>query len=417
MVLVYGKGTTGQHLTKFMDSNKIPFIWRDDGDFEENDLSKIRLIVVSPGVPFYHKIYKLARKKGIEIIGDIEYGYRLYRGKIFAITGTDGKSTTTYILGEFLKKENPFIGGNYGQPFINAVLNKNPLAVLEVSSFQIYATQTFRPDTGIFLNVSVDHLDWHKRKSHYVLSKWRMFRRMNRENAAVLNLDQKIISTEKLKTNRYYFSLDKLPREVEGIYHCGQSLIYKIKDKIGKIDITDFKLEGIHNIQNLMAASLSAIVHGITPAEIEKVIPRLKPLPYRIQPVAEIKGVKFYNDSKSTTVQSVEKAVASFKDFKVILIMGGIYKGGDFSILTRYPNIKKIVIYGKDRQILKQMLKEKEDIVFLKDTLEDSVKEAYEHAEKRDVILFSPGCSSFDSFKNYKERGEVFNKIVESIGK
>ncbi|WP_456381768.1 UDP-N-acetylmuramoyl-L-alanine--D-glutamate ligase [Persephonella sp.] len=417
MVLIYGKGTTGQSLARFMERNEIPHILRDDEDFSEDDLEKVSLIVISPGIPFYHNIYRLARKKGIEIIGDIEYAYRLYRGKIFAITGTDGKSTTTYILGELLKKENPFVGGNYGQPFINAVLNKNPVAVLELSSFQIYATQTFRPNTGVLLNVSVDHLDWHKRESHYLLSKYKMFKRMGRENTAILNLDQEIIQRVKIQADRYYFSMERLPRNLEGIYHCGQFLIYKIKNKTGKIDITDFKLEGVHNIQNLMAASLAAMIHGVSPEEIEEVIPNLKPLPYRIQPVGEVKGVRFYNDSKSTTIQSVEKAVASFKDSRVILIIGGIYKGGDFSVLLKYPNIKKIIIYGRDRQVLKQMLEDRKDIVLLKETLEDSVKEAYRQAEKGDVVLFSPGCSSFDMFKNYRERGEVFNKLVESIGK
>ncbi|WP_457639278.1 UDP-N-acetylmuramoyl-L-alanine--D-glutamate ligase [Persephonella sp.] len=415
MILIYGKGATGKSLSSFMESQGIKYLIKDDEDFSENLLDSVRLIITSPGIPFYHRIYRLARKKGIEIIGDVEFAYRLYQGKIIAITGTDGKSTTTYMVGEFLKKEKPFVGGNYGEPFINAVKEKNPLAVLELSSFQIYNTKTFKPNIGVLLNISTDHLDWHKRESHYLLSKYKMFKRMKKENKAVLNFDQQIVHRVEVPAEKFFFSMEKLPPSVEGIYYCGQFLIYRIGNKTGKIDITDFSLKGEHNIQNLMAASLTALVHGASSYEIERTIPELRPLPYRIQFVKEINGIQFFNDSKSTTVQSVEKAVNSFKDRKVVLIAGGVYKGGDFSVLSRLENIKTIILIGKNKQVIRQMIDESRKPVVCSGSLEDAVNTAFKTAEKGDVVLFSPGCASFDMFKNYKDRGESFNRAVEKL--
>ena len=413
MILIYGKGKTGKALSDYMSSSSIPHIIRDDKDFQEKDLDQVNTVVISPGIPFYHKIYRLSRKRGIEVIGDIEYAYRLYRGCLIAVTGTDGKSTTTHIIGQFLKEKNPFVGGNYGEPFINAVKENKKLSVLELSSFQIYSTKTFRPNTAVLLNIAVDHLDWHKRKSHYYLSKYKIFKRLEKHNTAVLNFDQEIIRNLKTRAKKYYFSVERLPSNYEGIYFCGNSLILKTYRNINRIDISDFKLKGLHNIQNLMASVMTAYISGVPIWEIERKIPQIKSLPFRIQYVKTIGGVEFYNDSKSTTVQSVVKAVESFPDKNVFLILGGIYKGGDFSVLKEFENLKGVFIIGRDKRVIKNMIKEKN--IYLCDSLDTAVKEAYKRAEMGDVVLFSPGCSSFDMFKNYMERGEKFNKIVESL--
>ncbi len=413
MVLIYGKGKTGKSVSNYMYSRSIPHIIRDDSDFREEDLDKVHTVIVSPGIPFYHKIYKLARKREIEVIGDIEYAYRLYKGYLIAITGTDGKSTTTYITGQLLKDKDPFVGGNYGEPFINAVKQNKKVAVLELSSFQIYSTKTFKPNTAVFLNVDVDHLDWHRRRSHYLLSKFKIFKRLDKQNTAILNFDQEIVRDTKTRAKKYFFSVEKLPSKYEGIYCCGNSLILKTYRNIIRIDISDYKLKGLHNVQNLMASVLTAYISGVPIVEIERKIPQIKPLPYRIQYLKTVNGIDFYNDSKSTTVQSVIKAVESFPDKNIYLILGGIYKGGDFTCLKNYKNIKGIFIIGKDKRVIKNMIKNKN--VYLSKNLEEAVKKAYKKAEKGDVVLFSPGCSSFDMFRNYMERGESFNKIVESL--
>ncbi len=411
MVLIFGKGKTGKYLSEFMKEKKIPFIIRDDTDFSLKDLKGVKLIVTSPGIPFYHRIYKIGRSYDIEVIGEVEYAYRLFKGKILAITGTDGKSTTTYFLGELLKERKPFIGGNYGEPFISAVRQKKSLAVLEISSFQAYSMKSFKPNVGILLNVSTDHLDWHKRSSHYLLSKLRMFKNMDKESCVVLNYDQSLVRNIPTKAKKYYFSTKILPSQTEGIFVCGNRLILKLDRKIHKIEISGFKLKGLHNVQNLMAAALTAYLQGVPIRKIEEKILQLKPLPFRIQFVGEKDGVLFYNDSKSTTVQSVIRAVESFSDRPVHLIIGGIYKGGDFSVLNSYDNIKHVYIYGRDRYVLREMIKNSSVIK----GLQSAVKKAFENAEKGDVILFSPGCASFDMFKNYIDRGEKFNQIVEHL--
>lgn len=413
MVLIFGKGKTGKAISSYMNIRSIPYIIRDDRDFREEDLKCVNTVIVSPGIPFYHRIYKLARKKGIEVIGDIEYAYRLYKGFLIAITGTDGKSTTTHITGHLLKEKNPFVGGNYGEPFINAVKENKKVAVLELSSFQIYSTKTFRPNIAVLLNIAVDHLDWHKRKSHYYLSKYKIFKRLEKQNTAILNFDQEIVRNINTRAKKYFFSVERLPPNYEGVYCCGNSLIIKTYRNINRIDISDYKLKGIHNVQNLMASVMAAYITGVPLEEIEEKIPYIRSLPYRIQYVKTVNGVEFYNDSKSTTAQSVLKAVESFPDRNIFLILGGTYKGGDFSPLEKYKNIKGIFIIGRDKRVIKSMIKNKN--VYLSESLEEAVKGAYKKAEKGDVVLFSPGCSSFDMFRDYAERGEKFNKAVESL--
>ncbi|WP_029522404.1 UDP-N-acetylmuramoyl-L-alanine--D-glutamate ligase [Persephonella sp. KM09-Lau-8] len=413
MVLIYGKGKTGQAVFDFLKEKGEKVLIRDDSDFSEEDLKGINQVIVSPGVPFFHKIYKLARKNNIEIIGDIEFAYRFFNGFITAITGTDGKSTTTYLLGQLLEEKEPFIGGNYGEPFVNAMKENKKNAVLELSSFQIYSTKSFKPDIALFLNFSTDHLNWHKTEKHYLLSKYKLFKNQTEKDIAILNFDDEKVKNSPTRAKRYYFSLEKLPDNVEGIYPEGSSLYLKINGKQEKIDISDFKLIGKHNLQNLMAAVLAAYLQGVSVDTISQKIPELKSLPYRIEFKKEINGIKFYNDAKSTTVQSVVKAVESF-DKDIILILGGIYKGGDFSVLRDIPNISKFVIIGQDKESLQRMINRPEK-TYLIDTLKEAVKTAYSLAEKGDIVLFSPGCASFDMFKNYIDRGEQFNKIVEEL--
>ncbi|WP_297455833.1 UDP-N-acetylmuramoyl-L-alanine--D-glutamate ligase [Persephonella sp.] len=413
MVLVYGKGKTGQAVFDFLQKRGEKVLIRDDSDFSMEDLKKINQIIVSPGVPFFHRIYKLARKNNIEIIGDIEFAYRYFDGFITAITGTDGKSTTTYILGQLLEEKSPFIGGNYGEPFINVIKENKKNAVLELSSFQIYSTKSFKPDIAIFLNFSTDHLNWHKKEKHYLLSKYRLFKNQTEKDMAILNFDDENVKNSPTKAKIYYFSLKKLPENIEGIYPDGKYLYLKINGKQEKIDVSGFKLIGKHNLQNLMAAILAAYIQGVSVEKINQKIPELKSLPYRIEFKKEINGIKFYNDAKSTTVQSVIKAVESF-DEPVVLILGGLYKGGDFSVLRNIPNISKFVIIGQDKELLQKMINQPEKI-YLADTLKEAVKTAYSLVEKGNIILFSPGCASFDMFKNYIDRGEQFNKIVEEM--
>lgn len=419
MILIYGKGKTGTDIKKYLDKNNIENIIVDEKD--EILHLKPDLIIVSPGVPFYKEIYKFAKKNKIPIISDIEYTYKLFKGDIIAITGTDGKTTTTSLIFEILKtSKKTFVGGNYGIPFINALEDSYNVAVLELSSFQLYSTKTFKPKIAVILNISKDHLDWHKKMKHYILSKFKIFKNQTENDYLILNYDDKCLKSINRKSKIYYFSLNELPEGVNGIYLKNKENDYYIltlKDK-DEIDIKlKTKLIGLHNLQNIMASILAGYLYKIDLYKIVKVIEDFNPLPHRIEFVASINGINFYNDSKATTVQAVEKAIDSF-DSNVILILGGINKGGDFSVLKEKleSKVKKTVIIGRDKEEIKNMIKNYTKVETA-ESLKDAVIYAYNTAEKGDTILLSPGCASFDMFKSYADRGQQFIEIVKNLEK
>ncbi len=416
MVLVYGKGRSGNAAAELLKKKGIDFLIVDDTDFNENIIDKISEIVVSPGIPFFHRIFKIAKRKNIPVIGEVELAYRYWKGDIVAVTGTDGKSTTTKMIYDFLKEdtENIFIGGNYGKPFSEIVLeSENGTAILELSSFQIYSTQKFSPDISVFLNVSSDHLNWHKRFKHYLFSKYRLLKKT--KNFAVLNYDNFYTKNVCTEGKKLFFSLKELPKNIEGAYFDGRYLNIRINGKTEKIiEMKNLPIKGIHNIQNILAASLVAKLKGVKKLDLHNRIRSFEPLPYRLEFIGSYKGVEIYNDAKSTTVQSLEMAIKSFLDKKIIVIAGGINKGGDFSTLKKYRNIKKFILIGRDRNQIKSML-----APFFETKTEDNLEKAFYEAalsaEKGDVILFSPGCASFDMFKNYIDRGEKFKGIVKGL--
>lgn len=424
MVLVYGKGKTGEAVKRFLDSNTIQNVLVDDAD-ELPDLRNVDYIVVSPGVPFYHRIYKLAKKNKIPIISEIELADRYFKGKKIAITGTDGKTTTTSLVYHILKDwGKSFIAGNYGIPFVDVVdkADSNSTVVLELSSFQLYSTKNFRPDIAIILNISKDHLDWHKNMRHYLLSKAKITKNQTEDDVLILNFDDPMVSNIGSKAHRYYFSLNKLPKEVRGIYLMDlekqdnlSRLTFCMKTDREFVFKTETKLVGLHNVQNIMASTIACYLHGVDLDHISNQISNFKPLPHRIEFVREVRGVKFYNDSKATTVQAVMKAIESFEG-RIILIMGGINKGGDFSVLDKLlkNKVKKVFLIGKSKDEIEEMIDgfcDSEKV----ETLEEAVKKGFEVAEDSDIVLLSPGCASFDMFKSYVDRGEQFKRIVSRL--
>ncbi len=425
MILIYGKGKTGKSVENLASFLKIPYKLIDDSEFFDNfNLKTFDKVVISPGIPFFHQIFKKSKKLRIQIEGEIEFANRYFDGKIISIIGTDGKSTTTKMIFEILNstKENIFIGGNYGVPFSEIVLKvlknkiKNPTAVLELSSFQIYSTSQFKPDTAVFLNFSIDHLDWHKKEKHYLLSKLKIFKNLTEKDFAVLNYDDEIVKNVKTKAKKYFFSLKKLPDNLEGIYLKEDKVVLKKDGKEEYLFSSNIlKLKGSHNIQNMMAASLVAVLNNVSTADIERTLKNFKGLPHRLEFIKKVNGIYFYNDSKSTTVQAVEKALLSF-DKDVILIAGGINKGGDFSKLNPVfkQKVKKVYLIGKSKNEIKNMISPYINVE-LAESLEEAVLKGFYEAEKGDTVLLSPGCSSFDMFENYAERGNIFKKVVENL--
>ncbi len=418
-VLIYGKGKTGEAVKSFCENINLESYIVDDNTYNLELLKEVDTVVVSPGIPFFHKIYKDARIHKKEIIGEVEFAYRFLnkKNKIVAITGTDGKSTTTKLTAHFISNRyKTYICGNYGIPFVEIVkqANKEPgIVVIELSSFQIYSIKSFKPDIAVFLNFAKDHLNWHKRLSHYFLSKEKLFKNMNKEGVSLINFDNKCVSKVRTSSRKIYFSTkDKnVPVFIEKNrfrINLGKGLNIEIENK-------NKKLIGIHNTINTAVSAAVALLIGIKPEEIEKAIDTFEPLPHRLEFIKDIKGIKFYNDSKSTTVQSLENALRSF-DRNLIVIMGGINKGGDFSTIKNIlsSRAKKVILIGKSKNEIKDMLNNCCKIELV-NSMEEAVFKAYSSAETGDVILLSPGCASFDMFKNYEDRGEAFKKAVFKI--
>lgn len=425
MLLIYGKGKTGKSLKDLSDFVNIQAKIVDDSDFSKiSNLNNFNKIVVSPGIPFFHQIFKKAKKEKIEIEGEIEFAHKFFNGKTISIIGTDGKSTTTKMSYEILKSfyEDIFIGGNYGIPFSEIVVDvlkkktKNPIVVLELSSFQIYSTKNFKPDIVAFLNFSTDHLDWHKTEKHYLYSKLKIFKNLTEKETAILNFDDETTKSVETKAKKYFFSLKELPDGFEGIFLKENKFYIKL-NSIEKplFQRNIIKLKGNHNLQNAMVATLIGYLNNVPLKNIENTLKKFQPLPHRLEFVKSINGIDFYNDSKATTVQAVKKSIDSFEK-NVILIAGGINKGGDFSKLNPVlkKKVKKVFLFGHSKNEIKEMIKSSTQVEIV-NNLEEAVLKSFKEAEKGDTILLSPGCSSFDMFKSYADRGNRFKSLINSI--
>ncbi len=372
------------------------------------------IIIVSPGVPYRAPIIKKAMEKGIEVISEIEFAYRIKHpnSKIIAITGSNGKSTTVSLIHHILKEAgyNSILAGNIGTAFSGCDI-ENPnvdFIVLEVSSFQLELIKDFRPDVAAVLNVTPDHLNRYDDFEHYGLTKLKIFDNMNNNVIAVVNSDDEFLNSknEFINGNILKFSLKK----ATDCYLDENS----IKTSNHSYSIDTLPIYGPHNIANMMAAilCLSPYMGSDKVIEYSK---GFKALNHRLEPVREIGGVKFFNDSKATNTDSVKYALQSFKN-PVRIILGGSDKGEDFSVLIPYltEHAVQVILIG---ETTKKMTSAFKDLSFIEraDTLEDAVTLAYSNAKKDDIILLSPACASYDMFNNFEHRGEVFKQIVRGL--
>ena len=395
------------------------------------------LIVVSPGVS--HTIAPLmqARDRGIPVIGEVELASRFINEPIIAVTGTNGKTTTTELLGRMLKNSGlkVFVGGNIGNPLIEYVAKGEPaqIVVAEISSFQLDTTAAFRPRLCVLLNITADHLDRYPNFEAYADSKIRIFKNQRAEDVAVLNGADPLVraKTKQIKSQRLFFptlkadeqgavlngkriilNLDKLKR----IQSKVQILNSKIQNQV-HLDISKIRLPGRHNLENAAAASLAAMAAGARLESIQNTLDQFEGLAHRLEHIATIKAVHYFNDSKATNVNNVASALACFSK-PVLLIMGGRDKGGDFKALEGLirQHVKDLIVMGEAAEPIRSALGQ------LKPTkvaasMEDAVATAYQNAAPEDVVLLSPGCASFDWYGNYAERGDDFRRVVEAIKK
>jgi UDP-N-acetylmuramoylalanine--D-glutamate ligase len=377
------------------------------------------LIVVSPGVDLKIDPIQEALKKGIQVISEIELACRFIHIPIIAVTGTNGKTTTTHLIGEMLKEEGKKVGvgGNVGDPLILFAEGGDrwEVLVVEISSFQLEAIEDFRPRISVLLNITEDHLDRYARYEEYIEAKARIFVNQNSGDVAILNGDDPIVTGlgKKVKAAKILFSLKT--KLQEGAFRNGGKIILRLKGKEENYSLAKAPLKGVHNVENMMAALTAARVYGASKRAIENVLNRFEGLEHRLEFVREINGIRFFNDSKGTNVGSVVKSLQSFSD-PVILIAGGKDKNGDLSPLRSLikGRVKQLILIGEAKGRMKREWGSLTDTT-LTQTLEEAVLLAYQKAKRGDVVLLSPACSSFDMFKDYKERGKVFKDAVRRL--
>ncbi|MBP1700035.1 MAG: murD [Deltaproteobacteria bacterium] len=389
------------------------------GGHQTETFLKQDLIVVSPGVDLSMDPVEKAIRHGVQVISEIELAYHFIHVPILAITGTNGKTTTTLLLGEMLKEDGRRVGvgGNVGEPLILFADGGDrwEVLVVEISSFQLEAVEDFRPRVSVLLNITEDHLDRYSSYTDYIEAKVRIFANQNSEDQAILNKDDPIVmqSREKVKAKKVMFSMRERPEE--GAFSDGQTIFLKLGGKGEEYSLAKTPLKGVHNVENMMAALTAARVSGCSKRAVQDVLDRFKGLEHRLEFVREIGGVRFYNDSKGTNVGSVVKSLQSFSE-PVILIAGGKDKNGDLSPLKELvqKQVKHMILLGEAKERMNHDLGGLTDTVIAK-TMEEAVSLARQKAKGGEVVLLSPGCSSFDMFKDYKERGKAFKEAVFKI--
>ncbi len=390
-----------------------PFTGRFGGHVRKDFLDH-ELIVISPGIASDQPHLQEARQNGARVIGEIELASRFIEEPIIAITGTNGKTTTTTLLGRLFNaaSRNVFVGGNIGEPLVNYVLSgrKADLLIVEISSFQLETIETFRPATAILLNITEDHLDRYATFADYVAAKMRIFENQTPDDEALVSAELETAAAVRAK--RYSFSTRSILDE--GAFLREGSLCVRLADKEFSYRRDLSPLVGIHNSENLLCALLTALLYGIDREVIEKTFRDFRGLAHRVEFIREIKGVKFYNDSKATNVDATRKALESM-DGNVVLIAGGKDKGGSYGFIVPLADrIKALVVIGEAQQKIEAELGPHVQ-TYAEGDLEGAVERAQSVARKGDTVLFSPMCSSFDMFDNYKVRGNAFRQIVEAL--
>jgi UDP-N-acetylmuramoylalanine--D-glutamate ligase len=378
------------------------------------------LIVVSPGVPVDAQPLLQARAQGETVIGEIELAAQFLSGPIVAITGSNGKTTTTTLTGEIMTAAGfaALVGGNIGTPAISLAEQAKPetVIVLEVSSFQLETIQTFRPKVSVVLNVTPDHLDRHRTFEAYVDAKARIFENQQGSDFAVLNADDPtcVAMAGRTKAQVFWFSRQK---EVEqGAWVRDGNVVFR--DGAGQKEIlqaSEIPLKGAHNLENVLAAVCAGALMGCGAEKIRQAVRDFKAVEHRLEFVATIGGVDYYNDSKATNVDATIKALESFPA-NIHLILGGKDKGSDYSVLNDLirQRVKRVYTIGTAAAKIESQIKAE---TVHAETLENAIRKAHAAAQSGDVVLLAPACASFDQFKSYEHRGRVFKEIVAGLSR
>lgn len=388
------------------------------GRHEAADFLASDLIVVSPGVPQDHPLLVRAKEENKEIVSEIELAARFIGAPLVAITGTNGKTTTTTIAGEIFKASGfrTFVGGNIGNPLIELVESGEAVAriVAEISSFQLEWITSFRPAVAALLNLSEDHLDRYATYQEYIDAKMRVFENQSADDHAVVNADDPLVweRVQGVRARLFPFSR-KLDLE-EGICHRDGVIIYRHNGCEERFPTAGFRLQGVHNLENIMAALACSLLLGCRPEASLAAVREFGALHHRMEFVREVNGVRWYEDSKATNVGSVEKALESFEN--ITLIAGGKDKGGSYAPLAPLvrERVRHLILIGEAAGRMQTELGPLTD-TRLAATLEEAVRLAAQITGPGGTVLMSPACSSFDMFKDYEERAQRFIEAVKNL--
>ncbi len=377
----------------------------------------IDIVVKNPGIPYTNPIVQKAASQNIPVITEVELAYQISEAEIIAITGSNGKTTTTTLIYEMLKADGkqPLLAGNIGNVACEVVqeATKEQIVVMEVSSFQLLGTIHFKPSVAVLLNIFNAHLDYHGTRENYMQAKGKIFSNQDDQSVAVINSDdQDVVRLSELSNGKkIYFSTNK---EVSnGAYIQNESIWYN-GEKI--IDIKDIALVGKHNLENILAAICAVKAKNVGNKAIQKVLASFSGVKHRLQYVGEVSGRKFYNDSKATNILATTKALEAFSS-PVVLLAGGLDRGNEFDELIPYfKHVKAVITFGQTAPKIKKAAKKAGiELIEHVDNVEQAVFAAFRISDIGDVILLSPACASWDQYKTFEERGDIFINAVHKL--
>ncbi|HLT54553.1 MAG TPA: UDP-N-acetylmuramoyl-L-alanine--D-glutamate ligase [Bacillota bacterium] len=386
------------------------------GDHPLEALNNMELVVKNPGISYDHPIVREAISKNIPVITEVELAYYLTESPIIGITGSNGKTTTTTLITKMIESSGiPVkVAGNIGIVATDVALSidEDTTMVLELSSFQLQGTEKFRPNIAVLLNIYQAHLDYHKTFENYTAAKCNIFKNQTEEDYVVFNADDPIIMNEisHAKGRLVPFSVKNMTED--GAYISSGKIYFRGEEII---HVDDVVLVGNHNLENILAAVAAAKLRGAENEAIRNVLATFSGVKHRLQYVETIEGRKFYNDSKATNILATQKALASFTQ-PVILLAGGLDRGNEFTDLIPYlKNVKGMVLFGQTKGKLQQIAEQVHIPYILAENVEQAAEQAFHMSVEGDVILLSPACASWDQYRTFEERGDMFIQAVHRL--
>ncbi|MDA0313693.1 MAG: UDP-N-acetylmuramoyl-L-alanine--D-glutamate ligase [Bacteroidetes bacterium] len=395
----------------------------EEGKHDEERILSADLLIKSPGIPSTVAVVQQAIQQGIVVVDELEFASRYSKGKVIAITGTNGKTTTTLLTYHLMKESGWDVGlaGNVGKSWAAQLLEgDHAWWVLEISSFQIDGLVSLKPHIALLTNITPDHLDrYGYQMERYIDSKMALFKNMNQADVAILNLEDSFSKTgldrAPIQASRYGISLEGKPNQ--GGFSDGEALVFQVAGAQVSIPVAALTIQGKHNLLNALGAGVAALLAGLTESQLLSGYQTFKNAAHRMELVRVLDGVRYVNDSKGTNVEATYYALGSYS-VPVVWIAGGVDKGNDYSLLTPLVvegQVKALICLGKDNEKLKTAFTPHISQILETQDLQQAVSWAQELSEDKDVVLLSPACASFDLFKNYEDRGDQFKVAVAAL--